>query len=150
MRSNTRRRLLAGAVLGYAAFACNLPFIGGGEELAPTEIVVGEQPTPAEQPAVSGDSGGGAAASNYPMVGDAYDVAGIEGLLTYSTREEFSAVVQFYQDQMPLAGWTLIEEFTLGPLALLTFSGADSTVQVTVTLEASTRVVSVAILEVEL
>ncbi|HEY4666231.1 MAG TPA: hypothetical protein VIH26_02890 [Anaerolineales bacterium] len=149
MRLITGRRLLAGAALGCAALACNLPFIGGGDEPAPTEVVVGEQPTSAEQPAVSGDSGGGAAARNYPMVGDAYDVAGIEGLLTYSTREEFSAVVQYYKDQMPLAGWTLTEEFTLGPLALLTFSGADSAVQVTVTLEASTQVVSVTILEVE-
>jgi len=58
-------------------------------------------------------------------------------------------IVAPIQEQMPLAGWTLTEEFTLGPLALLTFSGADSSVQVTVTLEASTQVVSVTILEVE-
>lgn len=91
-----------------------------------------------------------AAASDYPMVDDAFDIAGVAGLLSYDTHQEFSAVVQFYKDQMPLAGWTQAEEFIVGPLALLTFSGADGTVQVTVTSDASTQVVSVVILEVEL
>lgn len=104
-----------------------------------------DQPVTVAVPAECGE----AAASDYPMVDDAFDIAGVAGLLSYDTHQEFSAVVQFYKDQMPQAGWTLAEEFIVGPLALLTFSGADGTIQVTVTSDASTQVISVVILEIE-
>jgi hypothetical protein len=80
------------------------------------------------------------------MVEDATDEFAMAGLMSYTSKLDFEAVLQFYMDQMPQAGWTLAEEFVAGPLGLLTFTNGDRSAQVTVTYDQGSDQVSVAIL----
>lgn len=48
---------------------------------------------------------------------------------------------------MAAAGWTLTEEFSTGPLALLTFSGDTGTVQITLSLDEQAGTVDVGIIQ---
>ena len=89
-------------------------------------------------------AGGGT--SEFPMVEDATEVFAMAGLTSYTSKLDFEAVLQFYKDQMPQAGWTLAEEFVAGPLGLLTFTSGDRSAQVTVTYDQGSDQVSVAIL----
>ena len=82
----------------------------------------------------------------FPMVEDATDVFAMAGLMSYTSKLDFEAVLQFYKDQMPQAGWTLAEEFVAGPVGLMTFTNGDRSAQVTVTYDQGSDQVSVAIL----
>ncbi|HEX9676467.1 MAG TPA: hypothetical protein VGA07_10845 [Anaerolineales bacterium] len=88
----------------------------------------------------------GGEAGEFPMVEDATDVFAVAGLMSYTSKLDFEAVLQFYKDQMPQVGWTLAEEFVAGPLGLLTFTSGDRSAQLTVTYDQGSDQVSVAIL----
>ena len=89
-------------------------------------------------------AGGGT--GEFPMVDDATEVFAMAGLMSYTSKLDVEAVLQFYKDQMPQAGWTLAEEFVAGPVGLLTFTNGDRSAQVTVTYDQGSDQVSVAIL----
>ncbi len=88
-----------------------------------------------------------AAEVNYPVTDDAYQLSSLLGIVSYKTNLPLEEVVQFYKDEMPAAGWTLDEEFSAGPLTLLSFSGASGSVQVTLSYDANSGTVDVGILE---
>ena len=104
-----------------------------------------DQPVTIAPPEECASQAGGGT-SEFPMVEDAADVFAMAGLTSYTSRLDFEAVLQFYKDQMPQAGWTLAEEFVAGPLGLLTFTSGDRSAQVTVTYDQGSDQVSVAIL----
>lgn len=86
---------------------------------------------------------------NYPVTEDAYELFSIFGTISYKTDLPLEEVVQFYKDEMAAAGWTLSEEFSVGPFAALNFSGESGTVQVTLALDEDTQTVEVGIIEID-
>jgi len=104
-----------------------------------------DQPVTIAPPEECASQAGGGT-GEFPMVEDATDVFAMAGLMSYTSKLDFEAVLQFYKDQMPQAGWTLAEEFVAGPLGLLTFTSGDRSAQVTVTYDQGSDQVSVAIL----
>lgn len=91
----------------------------------------------------------GGSSADFPLTQDAAEVFNFGGLVSYTSQMDFQAVVQFYKDEMPPAGWTLTEEVTLGSLALLTFENSDGTVQVSVSYDEGVDQVQVTILSSE-
>jgi hypothetical protein len=87
--------------------------------------------------------------TDYPLTDDAAEVFNFGGLVSYTSQMDFEAVVQFYKDEMPAAGWTLTDEVALGSLALLSFENSDGTVQVSVSYDEGTDQVQVTILSGE-
>jgi len=63
-----------------------------------------------------------------PAYPDAQDMAFMAGMITFSTPDEMSVVVEFYKDQMPAEGWTLTEENDLGTMVMQSWSKDSRTV----------------------
>ena len=82
----------------------------------------------------------------YPITADAYQLSQALGIISYKTGLPFEDVIQFYRDEMAADGWTLDEEFVTGPIALLSFTSDNGTVQVTLTLDEGTGTVDVGII----
>jgi hypothetical protein len=104
-----------------------------------------DQPVTIAPPEECASQAGGGT-SEFPMVEDAAEVFAMAGLTSYTSKLDFEAVIQFYKDQMPGAGWNLSDEIVMGSLALLTFNSGDRSAQVTVTYDQGSDQVSVAIL----
>jgi hypothetical protein len=72
-------------------------------------------------------------ASTYPLTEDAFDVTTIEELVTYKTAASVDEVVSFYESQMPVAGWSPVEEpVMLDNAAFLTYDRGGIVVTVSV------------------
>lgn len=75
-------------------------------------------------------------ASIYPVTEDAFDVTTIEDLVSYKSASSVDEVVTFYESQMPLAGWSPVEEpVLLDDAAFLTYDRGG--IVVTISVEAN-------------
>ncbi|MFZ0547679.1 MAG: hypothetical protein WAM60_19690, partial [Candidatus Promineifilaceae bacterium] len=85
---------------------------------------------PIEITAPEGCSGG--EDSEFPLLDDASNVNSFGDILTYNTSNAFDDIVEFYKTEMVAAGYTLTNDFSSPPTALLSFEkdGQEVTVSV--------------------
>ena len=83
----------------------------------------------------------------FPVTEDAYQLSQVLGITSYKTDLPLEEVIQFYRDEMAANGWTLVEEFIAGPVALLSFSSDSGAAQITISQDEASGTVDVGIIE---
>lgn len=92
----------------------------------------------------------GMAASDYPMLEDAYDSSSFGGIISYKTDTSFADAVAFYQESLPAAGWVYQESESFimdGTTALMYFKQDDRSLTVTITEETGSAAFNVVLFE---
>jgi hypothetical protein len=91
----------------------------------------------------------GAAASEFPVLEDAYESSSFGGIVTYKTATSFADAVAFYQDSLAADGWTYDESsFILeNSTALMNFDKDGRSLTVTITEETGTDAFTVVLFE---
>lgn len=81
---------------------------------------------------------------NAPLLPDAADVVNMPSLLTYTTVTSLADVAAFYQEQIPILGWTLLGEPTISDTAMvLTYTQGDQNLTVIITTDAGLTTVTI-------
>jgi len=79
-----------------------------------------------------------------PLLPDASNVLKAAGLLSYDTSSSPPEAAAFYQEQIPILGWTLIGEPTIsGTTVVLTYTQGDQKMTVIITAGAGVTTVNI-------